>query len=275
MYSYICKNCGKKFKDFNKNRKFCSKECMYEGLKIFNVCKNCGKRFWKKSLGNKPIFCSRKCMGEFSKNGKQLICEWCKKEIYKSNVFLKRSNHFFCSQKCANQFQGRNKVKLICKICGKTIKVSKSRIERGLRYCSIKCRTKDPVWKRNACIEGNLIQQNKKGLNKLELKLKNILEEINLEFKVQVLIAQKFLVDFYIPKANLIIQTDGDYWHGNSKKFKIFSKRQSKRIKLDKSQNAYFKKCGYKVLRFWESEVKIDEVNDFVNIKKRILKFTK
>jgi len=43
----------------------------------------------------------------------------------------------------------------------------------------------------------------------------------------------------------LVIQWDGDYWHN-----------LPKRRQLDESQDKYMKKCGYKVLRFWEHEVK-------------------
>ena len=55
----------------------------------------------------------------------------------------------------------------------------------------------------------------------------------------------------------MIIQWDGEYWHGHPSKLKdgIPDKRQNRRMKYDKSQNMYLTKCGYKILRFWESEV--------------------
>jgi len=80
----------------------------------------------------------------------------------------------------------------------------------------------------------------------------------------------KFLVDIYIPKNNLIIQWDGDYWHGNTKKYKNLSNRQERRIKLDKSQNAYFKKCNYKVLRIWENDINNNKEKVIENIRKAI-----
>lgn len=54
-----------------------------------------------------------------------------------------------------------------------------------------------------------------------------------------------FLVDAYIPKLNLIIEVDGEHWHS-----------LQNIIKKDKAENAYLKKCGYKMLRIREYEIK-------------------
>jgi len=62
-------------------------------------------------------------------------------------------------------------------------------------------------------------------------------------------------VDIIISDKKIIIQWDGDYWHS-----------KPKRKKLDESQDAYFKKCGYKVIRIKESEIKKnkEEVYDYL-----------
>ena len=52
-------------------------------------------------------------------------------------------------------------------------------------------------------------------------------------------------VDFFLPEYNLIIFVDGNYWH-----------KRPQAIGRDKGINIYLKNAGYKVLRFWESDIK-------------------
>jgi very-short-patch-repair endonuclease len=95
----------------------------------------------------------------------------------------------------------------------------------------------------SACIRGNEVQQHKVGPNKLELAGRSILTELGCEFREQVLLCEKFLVDVLLP-TNIIVQWDGIYWH-----------TEPRRAALDRSQDAYLKKCGYQVLRFTDDQV--------------------
>lgn len=226
-------------------------------------------------------YCSEQCKNTskrpHQKTGEYVQCEQCKMEIYKRKSELKSSKNHFCSHQCANTYQARNKLEFVCKTCSETFYWSKSRIkDNNPTFCSITCRDKNGDWHKNAVIQGNLVQQNKKGLNKLELLGKTLLEQLGIEFEEQVLIADKFLVDVFIPKYNLIIQWDGDYWHGHSTKLKNGEPddRQKKRMALDKSQDEYMKKCGFTVLRFWEHEVIKEVKNNDENIKNTIRQFT-
>jgi very-short-patch-repair endonuclease len=78
-------------------------------------------------------------------------------------------------------------------------------------------------------------------------------------FNEQVLMFDKFLVDVLIPDKNLIIHWDGHYWHS-----------KPRRILLDKSQDAYLEKCGYKVLRITDLEIKNNKERVYDNIKRAI-----
>ena len=98
--------------------------------------------------------------------------------------------------------------------------------------------------------------QQKLKPNNLEKLGYSILDEIGIEYTPQYLIAKKFCVDAFAEAHNLIIQFDGDYWHGFPEKYPEPDKRQQKRMNIDKSQNAYFKKCGYKVIRIWEHQLR-------------------
>ena len=69
----------------------------------------------------------------------------------------------------------------------------------------------------------------------------------------------KFLVDVLIPSKKLVIQWDGVYWHS-----------KPKRKVLDQSQDAYFKACGYSVLRITDNQIKEDLEGVYANIKEAI-----
>lgn len=255
---HICKSCKKEFeKAGNRIYSFCSKRCKgIASRKINKICPVCRKKFGG-SKKNRNKYCSQKCMGIARRNGINKNCEWCGNPFY---VPQSRREARFCSLKCQINWQGRNKTNHICKICGTLFRWSPSRTkDYNPTYCSIKCRNKDKDWIQRACIQGNLIQQNKKGLNKLELEGRTILKDLNIDFKEQILMFNKFLVDVLIPDSNLIIQWDGEYWHS-----------KPKRKNLDKSQDAYLNKCGYTVLRFLDKEVYKNKECVIENIQRAI-----
>jgi very-short-patch-repair endonuclease len=97
----------------------------------------------------------------------------------------------------------------------------------------------------------------------------SLLKSLGIDFLPQHVIAGKFCVDAFVPSQNLIVQFDGDYWHANPTRFPNPDKRQQRRIKLDLSQDAYMKKCGYHVIRLWETDLK----KNLEDVKKRLLPF--
>ena len=119
---------------------------------------------------------------------------------------------------------------LLEKIYEECLKYELEKNGYNVKFCSIGCRNKDEEWKLNSSINANMVQQNKKGPNKLEIAGRRILETLRKDFdlkftiKEQKLLCKKFLVDIFIPSKNLIIQWDGDYWHGNTTKFKKLNK---------------------------------------------------
>jgi very-short-patch-repair endonuclease len=84
------------------------------------------------------------------------------------------------------------------------------------------------------------------------------MEKAEIAFARQVLIKNKFLVDALLTNDPVVIQIDGDYWHGNPEQFPNPDKRQRKRMALDKSQDAYMLKCGITVVRIWGSDLQMN-----------------
>jgi len=163
--------------------------------------------------------------------GEYRNCEVCGKERYVKRCFLKKHEHHFCSPQCRQEYQ-KNRNKSFCVVCGNEFEYPKSQGNR--KTCSQRCKG----------VYVSFLQAQSNGLNKLEKRGGELLKELNIEFKEQHLIEKKFLVDVFIPKDRLVIQWDGEYWHS-----------KPKRKALDKSQDSYMRKCGYKVLRFTDKEI--------------------
>lgn len=83
----------------------------------------------------------------------------------------------------------------------------------------------------------------------------SLLDTLGITYTRQHLIGKKFCVDAFLPDLDTIVQFDGDYWHGHPLKFPEPDSRQRKRMRLDRSQDAYMKVCGYSVIRVWESDL--------------------
>jgi len=66
-----------------------------------------------------------------------------------------------------------------------------------------------------------------------------------------------FTVDFFVPSHQLIIQTDGDYWHGNPEVFSAdkLTKHQRRRRSLDQVCDTYVEGLGLTVVRLWELDI--------------------
>jgi very-short-patch-repair endonuclease len=59
--------------------------------------------------------------------------------------------------------------------------------------------------------------------------------------------------DFYVPNENILVEFDGDYWHGNPEKHELTSKMK-RQYRLDESFTRAAEARGYVVRRVWGSE---------------------
>ena len=118
---------------------------------------------------------------------------------------------------------------------------------------------------------------NKAGLNRLELRGKHLLENMGLCFKQQVLLEKIAIVDVFIPEMKLVIQWDGNYWHGHPLKIKGGKpdRRQKSRMDKDVEQDTKLKNLGYTVIRVWDSDLKHNEEAVIENIQRTISKITR
>jgi len=89
----------------------------------------------------------------------------------------------------------------------------------------------------------------------IEIKIQNFLKQLNINFLTHQYIKEiehGYQCDILIPSMNLVIETDGDYWH----KYPIGND-------IDHIRTKELLEKGFKVLRLWEFEIKKMELNDF------------
>lgn len=88
-----------------------------------------------------------------------------------------------------------------------------------------------------------------KKITNIEKIVYDLLVSKNIEFEFQKDIDKKYLVDFYIPSKNLVIEADGDYWHS-----------LNKCIKSDNLKNKYLENNGYNLER-WRGVSILKDIN--------------
>jgi len=106
-----------------------------------------------------------------------------------------------------------------------------------------------------------------------ELEFEKMLNELGVEFRTQEIVGGK-IFDFYIPSENLLVEIDGDYWHGNPSVYKRPNKMQNTNRKNDRRKTLIAENEGYKISRVWESDLK-DNYGVQKGRFKRILKWKK
>lgn len=105
----------------------------------------------------------------------------------------------------------------------------------------------------------NRIKKNASKLNKKktwpEIEFEKILKELSINFESQKILGTK-IYDYYIPENNMIIEIQGDYWHGNPMFFENLNKIQIRNKKNDEFKKIQAIGMGYKYDEVWENELK-------------------
>ena len=112
----------------------------------------------------------------------------------------------------------------------------------------------------------------------IEVKIQNFLKELGIEFYTHQYIKEidhAYQCDILIPiqkgiAQKVIIECDGDYWHANPKKYRDYrelNQRQKIQRILDYVRRIELEEKGFRVLRFWEREIKDLGIND---LKRRL-----
>lgn len=92
--------------------------------------------------------------------------------------------------------------------------------------------------------------------NNIEEIIKNFLNELSINYQSQVKISNtNYTVDFLLDN-NIIIEVNGDYWHGNLVYRNKLNKIQRAQVRRDILKLEKLGKLGYKVYTLWERDIK-------------------
>ena len=105
--------------------------------------------------------------------------------------------------------------------------------------------------------------------SKIEKKIQNFLNILGIQFKPHYPIRDikhPYSCDILIPKTKIVIECDGDYWHGNPLLYQTLNKIQQEQKERDIMRNKELKNSGYNVLRLWEMDINKMKLQDFKKI---------
>lgn len=286
----ICK-CGKELK--GKQKKYCSTECQYEGYRVKKTprieasCLLCGTKIetteYKLSNG-KSRYCSKSCNNEHKKitykgenNGmwgkkltkkhKKILSETNKEIWLKTNKREKMKKyaleyeekygyHIGCSPEALSKKKATNLKNWGVEHVGWNINSIREKIEST-------CLKK---YNKHSWQLGHENQKNKD--TDIEIIVESILSKNKIKYTKQHIIYHnktKFKkYDFYLPQYNLLLECDGDYWHGNKNKIKEITENHLKVMENDKFKDNLALKNGFNLKRFWGSEIKSPKFEDVI-----------
>lgn len=205
-------------------------------------CKRIFTRFPSVIKHDPPKFCGTECKYEsFRANGwpasrgkVKTTCETCGKVEFSTQSIAKTKR--FCSQTCMIIWRGpvAREARYIpdahtvikCETCGEEFDTHICRIKGGRgRFCS------------RGCAGSWTIRNKQNRISKAETLFGTQMSGVGLVFESQFLIGS-WVVDFFFPSENLVVEYDGEYWHSLPK-----SKDR------DARKDAYLMQKGHSVLR--------------------------
>lgn len=236
-------------------------------------CEICGKNKKVKPYRvNTQRYCSYECSNKARHlEGTTLVnCSFCHKEFRKNNFYVNNYDNLFCSKDCHGKWiseESLNKrVSVFCEVCGVKDSIIPSK-KSTYKTCSKKCH--NIRLKRVSSTDEWIDQMRENGMKGLksqqqfketepERLVREYLEENGITFEPQKEMYGKFMVDFFLPENNTVLEVFGDYWHGNPEVYntkKPLNEMQINQIKKDKSRKSYLETCGHNFLHVWEKDI--------------------
>jgi very-short-patch-repair endonuclease len=130
--------------------------------------------------------------------------------------------------------------------------------------------------KSNAARASHKSQFKNKKMNEIEKKVYDYLNLLGLNFDYSPILAS-YQYDFIIRNQRILIEVDGDYWHGNPKYYNVdgtdgkrkLNEIQLSKIDRDTEKSEWAKSRGFEIIRIWEDEINNNSYKDKLNeIKK-------
>jgi very-short-patch-repair endonuclease len=284
-----CDQCGVKYNTKNKKQKYCSVECQYNSYRkktaqrVKVCCQYCGIEFEERKHKVEKYgvkYCNKKCADLHKKT---TYLKEGNPAFGTKHTEKQKNNASIRSKKLWKNEEYRNKIK---NGISKFIKINgyfpgtdenskRKRMETMIERYGIPHNWVGKYGER-ACDKKTLEIYNKTSVQMLidyshyynrktdiEKMFEIILEELEIPFQYKFRIYDKEKIDFWfreydflIINTNVLIEVDGDYWHGNKNIFEELTDFQQS-IKLnDEIKEKFANTKGYNVFRFWGSDIK-------------------
>jgi very-short-patch-repair endonuclease len=202
----------------------------------------------------KGTTCSRKCMGVLYKETYSGREPWNKNLTKETNESLRQMGQSISKRNTGNpKIMGTNNPAKRTEV---REKISKTRIERGVAKGH-----NNPMFGKAHTEEALRKIFDKRSMTRPEQQLKEILEELHITYKSQFFINtgdRTFSYDFYLPDHNIIIEVDGDYWHGGPGVSKYWHGVEVTK-ETDILKDSVAQERGYTIIRLWESQLNTDK----------------
>jgi len=226
-----CPVCGRKFyTTYKRDKKYCSLKCYWNSRREFRECVECGRLFLT-TKGSKRKTCSTECAKKRSARiGGQRAREL-------RDLIAKRTKE--AMKKVPKEVLMAGVIK------GKITEIGPKALEKWRRENPKLFKEKSRLGAINLRRKGSKIRP-----TSIEIKLRKLLDLIGINYETEYPIFDKSgelicIADVAIPQKKIAIFADGEYWHnypyGTEK---------------DREVNRKLKNEGWKVLRFWEHELK-------------------
>jgi G:T-mismatch repair DNA endonuclease (very short patch repair protein) len=101
----------------------------------------------------------------------------------------------------------------------------------------------------------------------IELKIKEFLTSLGVNFVHYQQIDKYFVADFYIPEKNLIIEAMGDFFHCNPNIEKYKEPKydiQKRNLLRDVKKREFYKRKGYRLIELWECDINSGEFKELL-----------
>jgi G:T-mismatch repair DNA endonuclease (very short patch repair protein) len=240
MIDRICENCGITFQIKESRLKYgggkcCSRKCVDENKKKTYKGKNnpmYGKRLSEETLKKKSKIAKRLWDDD----------EFVKKVKKSQEKFLERANKDGTWER-ANKKREKTFLK----------KIGKKHNWEGT-YGERQC---DKTFEENAgmsSIEYASLYKTKSRDTSIERKVQKILFDNDIDF-IKHWKIEGYEYDIYLPKLNVLIECDGDYWHGKDIQDTELNEVQKNTRENDLIKNKIAKENNIKLFRFWGSEI--------------------
>jgi hypothetical protein len=228
-----------------KQKRYCSKKCYAKaatGVALSEDRKNTmrGRKLSRETVMKQN---AAKKRDRFRKVG-TYPCSLCSK-IFDSNTGL-RSHMSYCTYADKN---GEAKPE-DCQLCGKTLSSGRAlKIHQKLKHAPADVKEERS---RKLSLSHCNVPFRKESLEEIAFfeKVREIYGDAVRSFMIE---GSSHVYDVFVPSLNLLIEYDGDYYHGNPK-FHALTDRMKKQYCLDMQHARRAESFGYSIARVWASE---------------------